>query len=224
VALMIDPQAVATHARPPAAPVAAAAAEPPTTTSLASPTAATRAPAPGSSVPLRLLIGPTVAVDMGTLPRAIYGAGGRVGLRLAATTLELGILASATARASISTTTPPAGGSFRFRSASVSACPAVAMGRLDVGPCAEAELTQVEGTGFGVTSSFANHARWLALGGGLLGRVRLTSHVAVPLRIDAVAPLARPTFFLRGVPEAQGKVYSPSRVAVRAMIAVDLDF
>jgi hypothetical protein len=82
----------------------------------------------------------------------------------------------------------------------------------------------VKGTGFGVTSGYENDARWLALGAGALARLRVTRHVAVPLRLDAVAPLAHPTFFLKGVPESEGRVYSPSRLAVRAVLAADVDF
>jgi len=96
--------------------------------------------------------------------------------------------------------------------------------RLDLGACAEVELTEVKGTGFGVTSSYENSARWLALGGGALARLRVTPRFGALLRIDAVAPLAHPTFFIKGLPEAQGRIYTPSRAAGRALVAVDVKF
>jgi hypothetical protein len=96
--------------------------------------------------------------------------------------------------------------------------------RLDLGGCAEIEAVDMKGTGFGVTSSYGNDARWLALGAGAIARLRVATHVAIPFRIDAVAPLGHPTFFLKGVPQGQGAVYSPSRVAERALLAVDVDF
>jgi hypothetical protein len=82
----------------------------------------------------------------------------------------------------------------------------------------------VKGTGFGVTSRYENDARWLALGAGAIARLRITPHVAIQFRLGAVAPLGHPTFFLKGVTEAQGQIYSPSRVAGRALLAVDIEF
>ena len=82
----------------------------------------------------------------------------------------------------------------------------------------------MKGTGFGVTSRYENDARWLAVGAGAIARLRISPHVAIPFRFDAIAPLGRPTFFLKGVPEAQGQIYSPSRLAGRAFVAVDIDF
>jgi hypothetical protein len=224
IALMIDPEAVAARASalpsppPPPRPVMRA-------TPAANDTAVSRAPPPPRrGLTPRLSLGPTIAVDMGTLPRPAYVAGARVGVKVGRSALELGVLASGSASGTVSNATPPAGGSFHFLLASLSACPALAVGQFDVGACAEIEGVEVKGTGFGVTSQYENDARWLALGAGAVARLRINPHVAIPFRIDAVAPLGHPTFFLKGVPEAQGRIYSPSRVAGRALLAVDIDF
>jgi hypothetical protein len=231
VALMIDPDAVAARAAAPASPPPAAAdaavhAPAPPAPETASETAVSSPPPPSRPrLAPRLSLGPTMAVDVGTLPQPGYAAGARIAVKLGRSALELGVLASSSASATISGTAPPAGGSFRFLAGSLAACPAAGLGRrLDLGACAELELTEVKGTGFGVTSSYQNDARWLALGGGGLLRLRLTRHVAIPFRVDALAPLARTTFFLNGVSQAQGRVYTPSRVVMRALLAVDVDF
>jgi hypothetical protein len=96
--------------------------------------------------------------------------------------------------------------------------------RFDIGVCAEIEGVEVTGTGFGVTSRYENDARWLALGAGAVARLRISPNVAIPFRVDAIAPLGHPTFVLKGVSEAQGQIYSPSRLAGRALLAVDIDF
>jgi len=226
VALMIDPEAVAARASPPAAPSppqdpSRAIRAPPAATE----TAVSRAPPPSRRGLARTLsLGPMLAVDVGTLPRPSYGAGGRVGVKVGRSALELGVLASTSARGTIPGTAPPAGGSFRFWSASLSACPAFAVRRFDLGACAEIDAVEVKGTGFGVTARYENDARWLALGAGAIARLRISPHVAIPLRMGVVAPLGHPTFVLKGVTEGQGQIYSPSRVAVRALLAVDVDF
>jgi len=227
VALMIDPRAVAQHvAAAPTPPVPAAGAA--RATSVPTPprdafTSGAPARPPRSALVTGLSLGPTIAVDAGTLPRLAYGAGARVGLRFGASVLELGVLASSQARATISATAPPAGGSFRFRSASLSACPATRRRRFELGACIAVELTQVNGAGFGVSMSFENDARWLALGGGALARLRLGSRFAIPLRIDLMAPLARPIFYLR-LPDADREVYRPARVVMRGSLALDVVF
>jgi hypothetical protein len=226
VALMIDPEAVAARATPPATPsrpqdpgraIRAPLAATDTAVSPA-PTPPRRGLAP------RLSLGPTIGVDVGTLPRPTYGAGARVGVKVGRSALELGVLASASARGTIAGTAPPAGGSFHFWSASLSACPAFAVRRFDLGACAEIEAVEVKGTGFGVTARYENDARWLALGAGAIARMRISPHVAIPFRMGVVAPLGHPTFVLKGVTEGQGQIYSPLRVAVRAVLAADVDF
>ena len=130
-------------------------------------TAVSRAPPPPRrGLAPRLSLGPTIVVDMGTLPRPTYGAGARVGVKVGRSALELGVLASASASATVSGTIPPAGGSFHFWSASLSACPAFAVRRFDLGACAEIEGVEVKGTGFGVSSGYENDARWLRSRGG----------------------------------------------------------
>ena len=226
VALMIDPEAVAARGSPPATP-----SPPPDpsrvirATRAATDTAVSRVPPPPRpGLAPRLSLGPTLGVDMGTLPRPTYGAGARVGIKVGRSALELGVLASASARGTIAGTAPPAGGSFHFWSASLSACPAFAVRRFDLGACAEIEAVEVKGTGFGVTARYENDARWLALGAGAIARLRISPHVAIPFRVGVVAPLGHPTFVLKGVTEGQGQIYSPSRVAVRGLLAVDIDF
>ena len=225
VALMIDPEAVAARASPPAAspppPDARAVMRATPAATKTAVSSAMSPPHPGLAP--RLSLGPTIAVDMGTLPRPAYGAGARFGVKVGRSAVELGVLASASASGTISGTVPPAGGSFHFWSASLSACPAFGVGRFDLGACAEIEAVEVKGTGFGVTSRYENDTRWLALGAGAIARLRITPHVAIQSRLDAVAPLGHPTFFLKGVTEAQGQIYSPSRVALRALLAVDIE-
>ena len=226
VALMIDPEAVAARASPPATPSPPqdpirAVPAPPAATDM---TVSRAPPPPGRRLAPTLSLGPTLGVDRGTLPRATYGAGARVGVKVGRSALELGVFASASARGTIAGSAPPAGGSFHFWSASLSACPAFAVQRFDSGACAELEAVEVKGTGFGVTARYENDARWLAVGASAIARLRISPHIAIPLRMGVVAPLGHPTFVLKGVTEGQGQIYSPSRVAVRALLALDVEF
>jgi hypothetical protein len=89
--------------------------------------------------------------------------------------------------------------------------------------CAEGELDWMWVTGYGANPLSAN-AGWIALGGGLLARWNLGRGVALRASLDALAPLARPSFV---VDEASGEtalVHRPGIAFGRAGLGVEMHF
>ena len=193
------------------------------TTIEAAPTAARPAAAAARS-PLTVSVGPTTAIDVGTLPAPTAGAGVRAGLKLGRTAFDLAALAWASTSTTIAGSNPPVGGTFRFFSASLAVCPTLAAGRFELGACGEAELVQVRGHGSGVSVPYENAYAWMSVGAGALARLRVSRHLSIPFRLAALVPLAHPSFVLKGVVEAQGQVYTPSPVLGRAELGIDVDF
>jgi hypothetical protein len=193
---------------------------PPPPTITAAPTPAS-APARSS---LKFSVGPTTAIDVGTLPAPTAGAGVRASLALGRTSFDLAAVAWASTSATIAGSNPPVGGTFRFLSASLAVCPTLAAGRFQLGACGEAELARVQGRGSGVSVPYENAYAWMSIGAGALARLRVSRHLSIPFRLSALVPLAHPSFVLNGVVEEQGKVYSPAPVLGRAELGIDVDF
>jgi hypothetical protein len=181
-------------------------------------------PAEAARSSLTVSVGPTTALDVGTLPAPTAGAGVRAGLTFGRTSFDLAAVAWAPISTTIAGTDPPVGGTFRFFSASLAVCPTLAAGRFALGACGAAELVQVRGRGSGVSVPYENAYAWMSVGAGALARLRVSRHLSIPLRLSAMVPLAHPSFVLKGVVEAQGQVYSPSPILGRAELGIDVVF
>jgi hypothetical protein len=113
------------------------------------------------------------------------------------------------------------GGDFDLFVAGVGACHAFVWGAFSAGPCLGAEAGRVgaSGTGSAVASSSTQAGLWLAgRAGGLavldLGRFSLRGEV------DAVVPLVRDSFAIRGIDQ----VYRPAAVSGRLLLGGEIHF
>lgn len=165
-----------------------------------------------------------IAADVGSLPSASYGGGGRIGIKLRHFSGEVGVIDWAGARATIPKTNPPAGGDFHLISIFLGACPTWPLGAFDLGACADAELDVLRGSGFGVSSTYENSSRWLSVGASTLARLKISRHFSLPLKLGVLLPLEHPTFTLQGVAEDQGRVHKPAKLMGRATLGVDWVF
>jgi hypothetical protein len=233
IALMVDPDAVAARQ------AADAKSAQPTATDIpkngldaresATPASTGNAPKIGTTelvtqprAPIaRFFIGPRIAANSGTLPTMALGAGANIGVIFAHGSIETGVLEWTRSTATVAGTQPKAGGTFRLLSGYLAACPSYRSGRFDFGVCGHLGLNWVRGTGFGVNTSYQNSFTWLAGGGGLLVRLWPGQRFSVPLRVEALLPMAHPVFTLNGVPQSQGQVFRPSNMAGQACLGFD---
>jgi hypothetical protein len=91
---------------------------------------------------------------------------------------------------------------------------------LDLAPCVGADARLLSAPGYGADTSYAASAAWAAVAGGALGRLSVASWLALRTRIEAEAPLSRPTF----VVENEGFVHKPASVGLAASFGVELLF
>ncbi len=138
--------------------------------------------------------------------------------------LEVGLLDWLKSEAAIPGVSPATGGTFRFVTLQVSACPTVTTAKLDYGFCVDGEYDRMSAEGFGVSSPYRNNFQWLAIGGGALARFRLGQRFGIPIRLGALFPLPHPIFRLNGISQDQGRVHRPGDLAGRVMLGVDLIF
>jgi hypothetical protein len=234
VALMIDPDAVVAHqaanAQQQATESPSKLAAQPTTPSANPPSMGREqsnpldVEAPRTQSQVQYLMGPAMALDLGNMPSLAFGVGGRVGLMLRGITFEMGLLDWLKSEASIPGVTPATGGTFRFLTLMLSACPSAAATKVDYGFCIDAEYDRMSAEGFGVNAPYRNSFQWLAIGGSALGRLHLGQRFGIPLRIGALVPLAHPIFRLNGISQEQGRVHRPADLVGRVMLGVDLIF
>jgi hypothetical protein len=180
---------------------------------------------PASNTTARSLawfVGPTMAVDWGTLPSSALGAGVRLGLRDSAWSLELGILDFWRSRAELQVTAGAMGGTFNLVSAFLAACRVLPIAGLEWGACAIAEYDHMRARGYGVDNPYGNSADFLAVGAAVSARYQIGRRFSVPIFLGALAPLAHPTFVLNGVSQDQVKVHRPSDVSGRALLGIEL--
>jgi hypothetical protein len=224
VALIIDPDAVAAHAKP------AKAAEP----AYAKPAKAAEPGPPPVAEPLPLVPPPSEA--RATLGLAGLGAAGTIGvlpgpdLDLTAT---LGLLRGqwrAELRAAYGLRTvssdPLAGasgahGRFRFLAGTLAGCWLVSRAAVDLGPCADVEFGAVQGEGVGPLDVASKNTPWLGLGAGGVLIFKATSWLQFPVHADAVAPLWRPTYVFRN---ADSPIFRSWTVGGRLSVGVETRF
>jgi hypothetical protein len=165
-----------------------------------------------------LAIGAWGASDALTLPAVAVGGGGSIAWTPRRFRLEAG--AAAWTAQSGTVADSPAGARFAMTTASASACLSVIGGAIDVAPCAGTSATFVSARGFGATNNYEASARWMSADGGILARLPLASWISVRARVDALVPLARPTFAVEG----EGTVHRPPPLGVRAALGAEITF
>jgi hypothetical protein len=188
----------------------------------ATPAAEPRERAPKTVI--RYRPGLVAALDMGTLPAAAPGVGASAAVLLGASALRAEAIRWAETRTVIAHTDPPVGGRFDLVSVSLAGCPGVAVGRFDVGLCAEAEFDWLKGTGTGVSSPDHKIFRWLSAGAGGFADMRLGKGLRMNAELDLLAPLGRSRFVLNGVSESAGEVHRTGLAVGRAAMGFGFVF
>lgn len=210
IALMIDPDAVAAHARDPK--VGQPPAPPPPI-----------APAtPSPSRPIDVLAAIHGQASWGVLPGVDVGLGVGMGLAGQRWRVELrgayGLRRDQVARASA---VPEAYGQFNFLGATLAGCLNLGGDEVAFGPCADAEAGMVSATSRGVSLGFPARTTWLALGAGGYAALALGPHRAIPLHVDVLAPLRRPEYVIR---EVEGTVFQAPTVGARVLAGIEWRF
>jgi hypothetical protein len=170
-------------------------------------------------LPISFRIGAWAGADAGSLPGVSAGFGVTGALLIGAQRIEVGFAARPPATGTLAAR-PTAGGSVDLISGSIGTCRALLERPVQLGPCLSLEAGRMHAAGFGVTAPGHADEPWVAAGAGGLLSWAPVRRVALVLRIDAVAPLLRPTFVLDGV----GPVHRPDAVAGRAAGGVELVF
>lgn len=213
VALMIDPDAVAAHARD-------SGAEPPPA---AEPAAVEAAPAPSPPArPVDVLTAILGQAGVGVLPGVDAGIGVGVGVAGRRWRVEVrgtyGLRRDQVARAS---SAPEAYGRFNFQGGTFAACTNLGGDEIAFGPCADVEVGMVSAQAYNVSVGFPARTPWFALGAGGYAAIALGRHWAIPVHVDVLAPLRRPQFVIR---EVEGTVFQAPAVGVRLAGGVEWRF
>jgi hypothetical protein len=166
-----------------------------------------------------LALGASVATDASTLPSAAIG-----GSLTAAWTpgrLRVELDARRWVSQSRSLASSASGATFTLTSLGGRGCWAALRGKsVDLAPCAGADLHLVSAPGYGADSNYSPDGSWVSITGGGLGRLSLSSWLALRVRLEAVVPLARPTFVVRN----EGSVHRPPSLGAAASVGLELLF
>jgi len=179
-------------------------------------------PPPPPTKVVRSTSSPIVTVgaiaDAGTLPAAAPGLALGLGWHSARARLELrGAFFSS--QSTTLAAPPGAGASISLVAASLRGC-FLFGGALFFGPCVEAGVERLSGSGFGPITAMEG-TNWAPFGGGgLLAGLRLSRRVAAFASADATFPLARARFSIDHV----GQVHQPAAVAFRGAAGLELRF
>jgi hypothetical protein len=96
---------------------------------------------------------------------------------------------------------------------------------LSLSPCAGTEWNRMASGGFGGPSAFANVTEWASVHAGALGSWNLFSFLSLRAAIEAVVPLARPTFVtLDDTGAIANTLHRPSVVGARGLAGVEARF
>jgi hypothetical protein len=157
--------------------------------------------------------------DVSTLPRTTLG--GSLTLAITPGRWRFELDGRMWASQSQSRAASDAGARFSMTSVGGRGCwTALRAGSLDLAPCLGADVHFVSAPGYGADTNFDATAQWVTLDGGALGRVGLTSWLAVRTRLDAFVPLTRPTFVVEG----EGSVHRPPTLGAAASLGVEVLF
>lgn len=190
--------------------------------------AAPSAPRPEKDVVVRpaattsshaLALGAALAGDASTLPATAVGGSLSIGWTPGRFRLEAD--ARRWASQSQTVTGSDAGARFTLTSVGGRGCWAALRTRsFDLSPCAGADVHVVDAQGFGADANRSAAAQWTTIAGGALGRVPVTSWLALRARVEAFVPLSRPTFVVDG----EGPVHRPPTVGAAASFGAELLF
>jgi hypothetical protein len=152
------------------------------------------------------------------LPSAAPGLALGLGWRSARARLELRGAFFSSQSATL-TAPPGAGASVSLLAASLRGCFLLG-GVLFFGPCVEAGVERLSGTGFGPIMAMEG-TTWAPFGGGgLLAGLRLSRRIAAFTSADAALPLVRARFSIDNV----GQVHQPAAVAFRGAAGFEVRF
>jgi hypothetical protein len=200
-------------------------------------TAAARPPQPPPRPPApvdsphrnsKLLLALAGVVDSGTLPSLSPGLEASLGGSYG-TSIWRGRITAAGAYFAPETAgvtdgaRPGEGGRFTLLTLSGRACVSRTVSTFDLGPCLGGEVDAMSGEGVDSKTTTTGHGRWAALSGSLLGAWHPIGPLAVFLRLDAIVPLARPSFVLQE-PSTDISVHSPASISPRAALGIELRF
>jgi hypothetical protein len=159
---------------------------------------------------------------VGILPSAAPGLGIHVGVEATVMRFEVGGLAWLSTRATVDPNAAQ-GADFRLLSFFGRACAHFSASAWSGGPCAGAEVEILRGTGFG--PGVAPNPNGATFGSALAGaelRWKGSRRIAVPARIEAVLPVARPSFVFSGTDSTL--VHQPARVGARFTLGIEYRF
>lgn len=166
-----------------------------------------------------LAVGASVVGDTSTLPSA--AAGGSLTIAWGLDRLRLELDARRWASQSRALSRSGAGARFSMTSLGGRGCwAALRAHAFELAPCAGADVHLVTADGFGADDNFAPSAAWTTVTGGALGRLSLSSWLALRARVEAFVPLSRPTF----VVENDGAVHRPPSLGAAASFGAELLF
>ena len=212
IALMIDPDAVAAHAKQPR----------PALPPLPAKSDSASQKEPRS---VAYLLGIHAAGSYGTLPSVDAGLGGGIGLAGRRWRAELrgtyGLRRDQKAWPAAPPAPADAHGQFNFTAAALAGCFNLGREGPAFGPCADAEIGVVSAKGVGVSVPLPAHTLWLALGAGAYAAIPLGPHLSLPLHLDVLAPLRRSEFVFRYVPT---RVFQAPVVGARLSAGIELHF
>ena len=157
------------------------------------------------------------------MPSIDLGLGGRVGVVGRRYRVELraayGLRRDQIAHAA---TPPDAYGQFNFLAGVLAGCFNLGRETLAFGPCVDAEVGWMSAQGCGVSQSITANQPWLAIGVGGYAAISLGSRWNIPLHLDVLAPILRPEFVFKNVP--QSRVFQAPIVGVRVSAGIEMCF
>jgi hypothetical protein len=217
VALAIDPDAVAARAAlPPRREQPAQAAPVPVMTPAQPPTA-------GVSKRRTFGVAGLVATgSLGVVPALDVALGAELGLVRGGWRLELrAAYGLRTVDSAPVSATRDAHGRFRFFAGNVVVCRTWAWQHVQLGPCTDLAIGAVHGQGIGADKDESATTLWLAWGAGLVAVAMPNHWLRIPLHLDVVAPLHRPTYAFGGL---ETPIFSTWRVGGRLTAGVEVQF
>lgn len=174
---------------------------------------------PRDARPSLLAFGAQAATDSGTLPSWALGASLVLAWTPGRTRLEVDLRRWASQSEDVGASS--AGARFTLTSSGVRACHALwREGRFELSPCVGGDAHWVTARGYGADTNHDAEAHWLSLTAGVLGRASVSSWLGLRGRLEAVTPLARPTF----VVERMGEVHGPAPLGVAATFGAEVHF
>lgn len=194
IALMIDPDAVASNPRASVSDVPAP-------------------KPPGASTPVLFWAGIHGQGRLGTLPGVDVGVGVGVGLMVRRWRTDMrwtyGLRQDQPASLAAG-----ASGRFNIAAGSLTECLELGQPGFAFGPCAVLEAGVVSALGYGSGAGFSRHAAWLAFGAGPFAEVALTHHLRAALEVDVLLPAYRPDYVFQDIP---GVVFTAPPVGGRVV-------